>query len=97
MSQRLALGIIPGIGWRAREIQTISQQAEGEGFQAIFATEVNNDVLATVQLMGAATSGSAPIATATEFMSPGRKSGEGCPKIESRKGRHPLTQLYAAR
>ena len=55
MSQRLALGIIPGIGWRAREIQTISQQAEGAGFQAIFATEVNNDVLATVQLMGAAT------------------------------------------
>jgi 5,10-methylenetetrahydromethanopterin reductase len=55
MSQRLALGIIPGIGWRAREIQAISQQAEGEGFQAIFATEVNNDVLATVQLMGAAT------------------------------------------
>ena len=55
MSQRLALGIIPGVGWRAREIQTISQQAEGAGFQAIFATEVNNDVLATVQLMGAAT------------------------------------------
>ena len=55
MAERLALGIIPGVGWRAREIQTIAREAEDAGFDAIFAAEVNNDVMATAQLMGAAT------------------------------------------
>ncbi|HEV8306897.1 MAG TPA: LLM class flavin-dependent oxidoreductase [Methylomirabilota bacterium] len=55
MAERLGLGVIPGVGWKAREIQAIAREAEEAGFDAIFAAEVNNDVLATAQLMGAAT------------------------------------------
>src|SRR5215831_13532899 len=55
MQDRLALGIIPGTGWSAREIQTIAREAEDAGFDAIFTAEVNNDALATAQLMGSAT------------------------------------------
>jgi probable F420-dependent oxidoreductase len=55
MAERLALGIIPGTGWSAREIQAVARDAEAAGMDAIFAAEVNNDVLATAQLMGAAT------------------------------------------
>src|SRR6266550_6291570 len=45
MAERLALGVIPGVGWSAEEIQTIARQAEEAGFDAIFAAEVNNDVM----------------------------------------------------
>jgi len=55
MSDRLALGIIPGTGWRASEIQDVARAAEEAGFEAIFCTEVNNDSVATAQLMGLAT------------------------------------------
>src|SRR2546425_9388314 len=55
MAERLGLGVIPGVGWRATEIQTIAREAEEAGFDGIFAAEVNNDVMATAQLMGAAT------------------------------------------
>jgi alkanesulfonate monooxygenase SsuD/methylene tetrahydromethanopterin reductase-like flavin-dependent oxidoreductase (luciferase family) len=55
MVERLGLGMIPGVGWSASEVQAIAREAEGAGFDAIFATEVNNDVMATAQLMGAAT------------------------------------------
>lgn len=55
MADRLALAVIPGVGWSARDTQAIAQEAEAAGFDAIFATEVNNDVMATAQLMGAAT------------------------------------------
>jgi alkanesulfonate monooxygenase SsuD/methylene tetrahydromethanopterin reductase-like flavin-dependent oxidoreductase (luciferase family) len=55
MSERLALATIPGVGWRASEVQAIGREAEDAGFDAIFAAEVNNDVLATAQLLGAAT------------------------------------------
>src|SRR5213596_945239 len=55
MAERLGLAVIPGVGWRAQEIQTIAREAEEAGFDAIFAAEVNNDVMATAQLMGAAT------------------------------------------
>src|SRR5512132_3310432 len=55
MAERLGLGIIPGVGWPASEVQAVAREAEDAGFDAIFATEVNNDVLATAQLMGAAT------------------------------------------
>jgi probable F420-dependent oxidoreductase len=54
-TERLALAVIPGVGWRASEIQAIARETEAAGFDAIFAAEVNNDVLATAQLMGAAT------------------------------------------
>ena len=54
MAERLGLGVIPGIGWRASEIQTIAREAEEAGFDGIFAAEVNNDVMAAAQLMGAA-------------------------------------------
>lgn len=55
MTDRLGLGIIPGVGWRASEIGTIASAAQEAGFDAIFTTEVNNDSLATAQLMGEAT------------------------------------------
>jgi hypothetical protein len=55
MAERLGLGVIPGVGWRAHEVQTIARQAEEAGFDTICAAEVNNDVMATVQLMGTAT------------------------------------------
>jgi alkanesulfonate monooxygenase SsuD/methylene tetrahydromethanopterin reductase-like flavin-dependent oxidoreductase (luciferase family) len=55
MADRLALGVIPGTGWRAQDIQMVAREAEDAGFDAVFTTEVNNDALATAQLMGAAT------------------------------------------
>jgi len=55
MSERLGVGIIPGTGWRAAEIQDVARAAEEAGFEAIFCTEVNNDSMATAQLMGFAT------------------------------------------
>jgi alkanesulfonate monooxygenase SsuD/methylene tetrahydromethanopterin reductase-like flavin-dependent oxidoreductase (luciferase family) len=55
MAERLALAMLPGVGWSAREIQTIARETEDAGFEAIFSTEVNNDALATAQLLGAAT------------------------------------------
>ena len=55
MAERLALAVIPGAGWTASQVQTIAREAEEAGFDAIFATEVNNDVMATAQLMGTAT------------------------------------------
>ena len=55
MQEQLGLGVIPGAGWRASEISQIAREAEEAGFTAVFAAEVNNDVLATVQLMGQAT------------------------------------------
>ena len=56
MAERLALAVIPGVGWSAAETQAIAQEAEAAGFDAIFAAEVNNDLMATVQVMGNATS-----------------------------------------
>jgi 5,10-methylenetetrahydromethanopterin reductase len=55
VAERLGLAVIPGVGWRASETQTIAREAEEAGFDAIFAAEVNNDVMATAQLMGAGT------------------------------------------
>jgi len=55
MAERLALAVVPGVGWSANEVQTIAREAEDAGFDAIFAAEVNNDVMATAQLMGVAT------------------------------------------
>jgi len=55
MAERLGLGIIPGVGWRASEIRTIAREAEDAVFDAIFTAEVNDDALATAQLMGEAT------------------------------------------
>jgi alkanesulfonate monooxygenase SsuD/methylene tetrahydromethanopterin reductase-like flavin-dependent oxidoreductase (luciferase family) len=55
MAERLGLGLIPGAGWRASEITAVAREAEDAGFDAIFTAEVNNDALATAQLMGEAT------------------------------------------
>jgi alkanesulfonate monooxygenase SsuD/methylene tetrahydromethanopterin reductase-like flavin-dependent oxidoreductase (luciferase family) len=55
MAERLALAVIPGAGWSAAEIGAIAREAEAAGFDAIFAAEVNNDVMTTAQLMGTAT------------------------------------------
>src|SRR2546429_4548420 len=55
MAERLGLAVIPGVGWRASEIQAIAREAGEAGFDAICAAEVNNDVMATAKLMGAAT------------------------------------------
>ena len=54
-TQRLGLTVIPGAGWRASDVRTVAREAEAAGFDAIFTTEVNNDALATAQLMGSAT------------------------------------------
>jgi alkanesulfonate monooxygenase SsuD/methylene tetrahydromethanopterin reductase-like flavin-dependent oxidoreductase (luciferase family) len=51
----LGLGLIPGAGWRAREIQDVARAAEDAGFDSVFCTEVNNDAIPTAQLMGLAT------------------------------------------
>ena len=53
--ERLAITVIPGAGWSAQDIQTVAREAEEAGFDAIFTTEVNNDAMATAQLMGACT------------------------------------------
>ncbi|HEV2301634.1 MAG TPA: LLM class flavin-dependent oxidoreductase [Stellaceae bacterium] len=55
MAERLGLGLIPGTGWRAGEIQDVARAAEDAGFNAVFCTEVNNDAIATALLMGLAT------------------------------------------
>jgi len=39
MAERLGLAVIPGISWRATEIQAIALEAEEAGFDAIFAAE----------------------------------------------------------
>ena len=52
MTERLALAVIPGVGWSAAETQAIAREAEAAGFDAIFAAEVNNDVMATAQADG---------------------------------------------
>lgn len=55
MTERLGLGVIPGVGWSADDIRRVARAAEEAGFEAIFSTEVNNDAMATAQLMGSAT------------------------------------------
>jgi alkanesulfonate monooxygenase SsuD/methylene tetrahydromethanopterin reductase-like flavin-dependent oxidoreductase (luciferase family) len=55
MAERLGLGLIPGVGWRASDITAVAREAEEAGFDSIFAAEVNNDALATTLLMGEAT------------------------------------------
>ena len=60
MPERLGLGLVQidpqrGAGWRAAEIQDVARVAEDAGFEAVFCAEVNNDALATAQLMGVAT------------------------------------------
>src|SRR6266567_68368 len=54
-SERLGLAVIPAAGWSARDIQDVAREAESAGFDAIFSVEVNNDAMATAQLMGSAT------------------------------------------
>jgi 5,10-methylenetetrahydromethanopterin reductase len=55
MTEPLALGVMPGTGWSACDIQTAASEAEDAGFDAVFTTEVNNDAMATAQLLGVAT------------------------------------------
>ena len=60
MTDRLGLGLIQidpttGAGWRAAAIGDVARAAEDAGFDAIFCTEVNNDSIASAQLMGTAT------------------------------------------
>jgi alkanesulfonate monooxygenase SsuD/methylene tetrahydromethanopterin reductase-like flavin-dependent oxidoreductase (luciferase family) len=61
MPEALGLGLVQidpqrGAGWRAREIQDIARAAEDAGFEAVFCAEVNNDAIASAELMGLATS-----------------------------------------
>src|SRR4051794_11994188 len=53
--ERLGLATIPGVGWPVEQITAVAREAEAAQFDAIFAAEVNNDVMATAQLMGSAT------------------------------------------
>jgi alkanesulfonate monooxygenase SsuD/methylene tetrahydromethanopterin reductase-like flavin-dependent oxidoreductase (luciferase family) len=54
-SERLGLSVIPGAGWSAEDIRSVAREAEEAGFDAILTAEVNNDAMATAQLMGSAT------------------------------------------
>ena len=61
MPEALGLGLIQigpqhGAGWRVREIQDVARAAEGAGFEVVFCAEVNNDAIASAELMGLATS-----------------------------------------
>jgi alkanesulfonate monooxygenase SsuD/methylene tetrahydromethanopterin reductase-like flavin-dependent oxidoreductase (luciferase family) len=61
MPEALGLGLIQidpqrGSSWRAGEIQDIARAAEDAGFEAVFCAEVNNDAIASAELMGLATS-----------------------------------------
>lgn len=55
--ERLGLAVVPvaGAGWGVADMQAVAREAEAAGFESIFTTEVNNDAMATAQLMGAAT------------------------------------------
>jgi alkanesulfonate monooxygenase SsuD/methylene tetrahydromethanopterin reductase-like flavin-dependent oxidoreductase (luciferase family) len=55
VKERLGLGILPGVGWRASETRAIAIEAEQAGLDAILTAEVNSDAVATAQLMGEAT------------------------------------------
>ena len=60
MPEALGLGLIQidpqrGAGWRASEIQDVARAAEDAGFEAAFCAEVNNDAIASAELMGLAT------------------------------------------
>lgn len=55
-AQRLAITVIPGAGWRARDVREVAREAEGRGFDAILTTEVNSDTMTSALVMGAATS-----------------------------------------
>jgi alkanesulfonate monooxygenase SsuD/methylene tetrahydromethanopterin reductase-like flavin-dependent oxidoreductase (luciferase family) len=59
--EALGLGLIQidpqrGSSWRAGQIQDIARAAEDAGFEAVFCAEVNNDAIASAELMGLATS-----------------------------------------
>lgn len=61
MPEALGIGLIQidpqrGAGWRASEIQDVARAAEDAGFAAAFCAEVNNDAIASAELMGLATS-----------------------------------------
>jgi alkanesulfonate monooxygenase SsuD/methylene tetrahydromethanopterin reductase-like flavin-dependent oxidoreductase (luciferase family) len=61
MPEALGLGLIQidpqrAASWRAGEIQDVARAAEDAGFEAAFCAEVNNDAIASAELMGLATS-----------------------------------------
>ena len=80
MSERLGLGIIPGVGWRAADIRAIAREAEDAGFEAIVTAEVNNDSLATAQLMGDSTG---RIKVGTWVSTAGMRHSYACAKAAS--------------
>jgi len=60
MPERLGIGLVQidpqrVAGWRAGEIQDVARAAEDAGFEAAFCAEVNNDAIASAELMGLAT------------------------------------------
>jgi len=46
---------VAAVGWSVGDMQSVAREAEAAGFESIFTTEVNNDAMATAQVMGAAT------------------------------------------
>ncbi|GAA4704813.1 LLM class F420-dependent oxidoreductase [Pseudonocardia yuanmonensis] len=55
-TEPIGVAVIPGAGWRAADVRTVARAAEDAGFSAVLSTEVNSDSLATVAVMGGATS-----------------------------------------
>ncbi len=54
-TERLALTVVPGAGWRAADVRHVAREAEQAGFEAMFSTEVNSDTMTTAAVMGAVT------------------------------------------
>ncbi|MDD7942205.1 LLM class flavin-dependent oxidoreductase [Actinomycetospora lutea] len=55
ISERLALTVVPGAGWRAADVRLVAREAEEAGFEAMFSTEVNSDSMTTAAVIGGAT------------------------------------------
>jgi alkanesulfonate monooxygenase SsuD/methylene tetrahydromethanopterin reductase-like flavin-dependent oxidoreductase (luciferase family) len=54
-TERLALTVVPGAGWRAADVRHVAREAEQANFEAMFSIEVNSDTMTTAAVMGAVT------------------------------------------
>ncbi len=55
ITERLALTVVPGAGWRAADVRHVAREAEQANFEAMFSIEVNSDTMTTAAVMGAVT------------------------------------------
>jgi len=50
MTERLALAVIPGVGWTAAEIRAVAREAEDAGFDAIVAAQLMGEATSRIQV-----------------------------------------------